>query len=357
MIKDITLNKNQYLELEKLAQGVFKPLEGFMSLKEVQSVVETMRLPDGSPFPLPILLDLSEDQCQSIKSSDQLNLFFESKQVGEVTITEVFRINKPELAYKVFGTDSPNHPGVEYLYQMGETFVGGPVKLFHQVSSDYSAHELTPKETKAFFKTKGWTTIAGFQTRNVPHRAHEFLQRTALEHVDGLFIQPLVGRKKVGDFTTEAVLKGYKALIREFFREENILLGVLSTSMRYAGPREAIFHAIIRRNFGCTHFIIGRDHAGVGNYYGKYDAHELSREFEGELGIEIMRLHGPYYCLPCDGIVTEKTCPHLEVAPQFTQQINGTDIRNILTNQSDPDPKLMRPEIVQSLAKLKIFVD
>jgi len=357
MIKDITLNKNQYLELEKIALDVFQPLKGFMTLKEVQSVVETLRLPDGSPFPLPILLDLSEDQSRNVNTSDRLNLFFESKHIGEITLTDIFCIDKPQLAQKIFGTDSSNHPGVEHLYQMGETFVGGPVRLFHRVLSDYSTHELTPKETKAFFKTQGWRTIAGFQTRNVPHRAHEFLQRTALEHVDGLFIQPLVGRKKVGDFTTEAVLKGYRTLISEFFREENVLLGVLSTSMRYAGPREAIFHAIIRRNFGCTHFIIGRDHAGVGSYYGKYDAHELSREFEGELGIEIMRLHGPYYCFPCDGIVTEKTCPHLETAPQSTQQINGTDIRDILTNQSDPDPKLMRPEIVKSLTDLKIFVD
>jgi sulfate adenylyltransferase len=356
-MKNFILNKNQYFELENLALGVFKPLEGFMGLKEVQSIVETMRLPNGSPFPIPILLDLPEDQYEIAKSSESLDLFFDEKHVGEIILTDVFRINKPEFALKVFGTDSPKHPGVEHLYQMGETFVGGPVKLFHRVSSDYSDHELTPEETKSFFKQKEWKTIVGFQTRNVPHRAHEFLQRTALEHVDGLFIQPLVGRKKAGDFTTEAVLTGYKALITEFFREDNILLGVLSTSMRYAGPREAIFHAIIRRNFGCTHFIIGRDHAGVGNYYGKYDAHALSREFEGELDIEIMRLHGPYNCVLCGGIVTEKTCPHLKTAPQSTQQINGTDIRNILTRKSDPDPKLMRSEVVQSLANLKIFVE
>ncbi len=356
-MKELILNKNQYLELEKLALGVFEPLKGFMGEKEVHSVMETMRLPDGAPFPLPILLDIDSDMQDIAKKSDRLNLYFEGELVGEILPTDVFHLNKGKVALKVFGTDSTDHPGVNHLNEMGNVFIGGPVKLFHRVTSNYSDHELTPNETKAFFKQKGWKTIVGFQTRNVPHRAHEFLQRTALEQVDGLFIQPLVGQKKVGDFTTEAVLSGYKTLIREFFRNDNVLLGVLSTSMRYAGPREAIFHAIVRRNFGCTHFIIGRDHAGVGNYYGKYEAHELSRRFEGELGIEIMRLHGPYYCRKCGSIVTEKTCPHLKTSPESTHQINGTDIRKILTHQSALDPKLMRPEIVDSLADLKIFVD
>lgn len=356
-MNELKLNKNQYLELEKLALGVFDPLKGFMEANEVHSVMETMRLPDGIPFPLPILLDINSNIKDIAIKADRLNLYFEGELVGEICPTDVFHLDKGEVALKVFGTDSSDHPGVDHLYKMGDVFVGGEVKLFHRVSSTYSDHELTPDETKAYFKQKGWKTIVGFQTRNIPHRAHEFLQRTALEQVDGLFIQPLVGQKKIGDFTTEAVLAGYKTLIRDFFRTDNVLLGVLSTSMRYAGPREAIFHAIVRRNFGCTHFIIGRDHAGVGNYYGKYDAHELSRQFEGELGIEIMRLHGPYHCQRCGGIVTEKTCPHLKNSPEFTHQINGTDIRKILTHQSALDPKLMRPEIVESLAEMKIFVD
>ncbi|MZH03674.1 MAG: sulfate adenylyltransferase [Nitrospinae bacterium] len=356
-MNDLILNKNQYLELEKLALGVFDPLKGFMGAKEVHSVMETMRLPDGVPFPLPILLDINSNMQDIAIKVDRLNLYFEGEVVGEIFPTDVFQLNKGEVALKVFGTDSSDHPGVDHLYKMGNVFVGGEVKLFHRVTSTYSDHELTPAETKAYFKQRGWKTIVGFQTRNVPHRAHEFLQRTALEQVDGLFIQPLVGQKKIGDFTAEAVLAGYKTLIQEFFRNDNVLLGVLSTSMRYAGPREAIFHAIVRRNFGCTHFIIGRDHAGVGNYYGKYDAHELSRQFEGELGIEIMRLHGPYHCQRCGGIVTEKTCPHLKTSPESTHQINGTDIRKILTHQSALDPKLMRPEIVDSLAEMKIFVD
>jgi sulfate adenylyltransferase len=356
-MKDLTLNRNQYLEFEKLALGVFNPLEGFMGFHEVSSVMETMRLPDGVPFPLPVLLDVTAEMGDIAKKTDRLNLYFEGKLVGEIFPKEVFQLNKREVALKVFGVDSSDHPGVEFLYNMEDVFIGGPVKLFHRVTSDFSDHEFTPEETKAFFKQKGWKSIVGFQTRNVPHRAHEFLQRTALDQVDGLFIQPLVGQKKVGDFTTDAVLAGYKTLIRDFFCNDNVLLGVLSTSMRYAGPREAIFHAIVRRNFGCTHFIIGRDHAGVGSYYGKYDAHELSRQFEGELGIEIMRLHGPYHCEKCDSIVTEKTCPHLKTSPESTHQINGTDIRKILTRQSALDYKLMRPEIVDSLRNMKIFVD
>ena len=198
--------------------------------------------------------------------------------------------------------------------------------------------------------------MVGFQTRNVPHRAHEYLQRVALEHCDGLFIQPLVGRKKIGDYTPEAIIVANQLLVDQFYPPHRVVLGILSTAMRYAGPREALFHALIRRNYGCTHFIIGRDHAGVGEYYGKYSAHELARQFEGDLGIDIMYLHGPYHCRRCDGIVTEHTCAHLHSDPAAITQISGTDMRTVLSGGKEPEPHLMRSEVVEALKGINLFV-
>jgi sulfate adenylyltransferase len=239
---------------------------------------------------------------------------------------------------------------------MGDFFIGGPVRVTRRVFFDFSHYELTPQETRAYFANQGWRTIVGFQTRNVPHRAHEYLQRLALEQADGLFIQPLVGRKQRGDFHPLAILSAYRTLIDNFLPAGRVLLGILSTAMRYAGPREALFHAIIRRNYGCTHFIIGRDHAGVGDYYGKYEAHRLAEQFDGELGIEVLRFAGPFYWTRCDGIVTERTCCHL-TEPDYTRQISGTDVRAMLSQGGMITNEIMRPEVVASLARLPLFID
>jgi sulfate adenylyltransferase len=259
------------------------------------------------------------------------------------------------VARLVFGTDDANHPGVAYLYRQKEVFIGGPVRLLRRAQLDISEDELTPEQTRNLFAARGWKTVAGFQTRNVPHRAHEYLQRVALEHVDGLFIQPLVGHKRAGDYTPQAIMTGYRALVGQFLPKQNVVLGILSTAMRYAGPREAVFHALIRRNYGCTHFIVGRDHAGVGQWYARYDAHDLTRRFDGELGITILRLHGPYHCRICDGIVTEKTCPH--AGSSATREISGTDMRRILTGGATPDPALMRREVVSALRDVPLFIE
>ena len=197
----------------------------------------------------------------------------------------------------------------------------------------------------------------GFQTRNVPHRAHEYLHRTALEHVDGLFIQPLIGRKKKGDYTREAILAGYRALLDGCYPEDRVELGVLTTAMRYAGPREAVFHAIIRRNYGCTHFIVGRDHAGVGGYYGDYDAQWLATSFEGELGIRIMPLNGPYHCHVCEGTVTEQTCRHFVTDPDSVVPISGTEVRNYLRAREDPPAFMMRRSVAQALHAVPLFIE
>jgi len=354
---ELHLNLTQYLELEKLALGAFAPVTGFMNEDEFRSVAETMRLPSGVPFPLPIMLDIDAETAARIKGRPAAALVFHGEQVGELCPESIFGCDKDETCRALFGTRSPEHPGVRFFKTGGEYFVGGPVKLTRRAVTDLTPHELTPQETRALFAARGWKTVTGFQTRNVPHRAHEYLQRVALEVTDGLFIQPLVGRRKIGDYAPEAILAGYRALLDGFFPKDRVVLGILTTAMRYAGPREAVFHAIIRRNFGCTHFVVGRDHAGVGDYYGKYDAHRLTERFDGELGITILRLSGPFYCRACDGIATERSCSHETTDPKAVVHIAGTDMRAMLSGGMEPDHHLMRPEIIAAARRVPLFVE
>tara|TARA_Y100001934_G_scaffold55029_1_gene67821 strand:+ start:1286 stop:2368 length:1083 start_codon:yes stop_codon:yes gene_type:complete len=354
---ELHLTKNQYLEVEKLSLGAFAPLSGFMNEEQFHNVVDDMRLPTGDPFPLPVVLDLAPDDAERIAGRPSVALVYEGEEIGTLNPESRFTCDRAAASRKIFGTDDSNHPGVNYFCGGGGVFVGGAVSLTRRVQLEFSEEERSPAETRALFASRGWKRIVGFQTRNVPHRAHEYLQRVALETVDGLFVQPLVGRKKKGDYTPEAILAGYRALIDSFYQPDRVVFGILSTWMRYAGPREAVFHAIIRRNYGCTHFIVGRDHAGVGDYYGKYDAHELTKCFDGELGIEVVRLKGPYYCRACDGIVTEQTCPHEETMPDAVTHISGTDIRAMLVGGRVPEPHLIRPEIIAALDGVPLFVE
>lgn len=353
----IDLTRDQYLEFEKIALGAFAPLTGFMTEAQFTSVVDDMRLPGGEPFTLPVCLDLTVEQADSFRNDNEVVLVHDGIEVGELHPEDFYGCDKKAVAEKIFGTTDAKHPGVANFYSGGEVFVGGPVTLKQRVRLDISDHELTPEETRAEFAKRGWKSVVGFQTRNVPHRAHEYLLRVGLEMVDGLFVQPLVGRKKKGDFTPQAILAAYNHLIGDFIRDDRAVLGILSTAMRYAGPREAVFHAIVRRNYGCTHFIVGRDHAGVGDYYGKYDAHDLTREFDGELGIEVMRLHGPFHCDRCDGIVTEHTCAHWQSDPSAVREISGTDMRAILLDGAKPAKELMRSEIVAAIQNVPFFIE
>ena len=352
----IEINRRQYLELQNIATGVFAPLAGFMNEDQFTSVVDTMRLPGGEPFTIPVVLDLSENEARRITGADRITLVFQGMETGELIPESCYNCDKDSVVDQVFQTRDVNHPGVSHFYQMGDWFVGGPVRLKRQIPLEFTEFELTPEQTRSYIAERGWRTVVGFQTRNVPHRAHEHLLRLGLERADGLFVQPLVGRKKSGDYAPLAIMTAYRSLIDRFLPRERILLGVLTTAMRYAGPREAVFHAIIRRNFGCTHFIVGRDHAGVGDYYGKYEAHELTRQFDGKLGIEVLRFFGPFYCELCDGIVTERTCPHIETEPHVTRQISGTDMRSLLTSNEGCAPELMRPEVLESIRDMPIFI-
>ncbi len=354
---ELAINRRQYLELEKIAFGAFAPLAGFMTEDEFVSVVETMRLPTRAPFPLPVILDVTGAQIRDLTGGSQVALVCEDAKVGELSLDSVYTCDKRAVAEHMFGTADAGHPGVAHFFAMGDYFIGGPARLTRRLAFEFSDYDLTPDQTRAHFADHGWQTIAGFQTRNVPHRAHEYLQRLALEQVDGLFIQPLVGRKKRGDYEPAAILTGYRTLIDGFLPRQRVLLGVLSTAMRYAGPREAIFHAIIRRNYGCTHFVIGRDHAGVGGFYGKYDAHNLAKQFGPELGIEVLLYFGPFHCKVCDGIVTERTCPHVDTEPEVTREISGTAIRALLLNGTVLGSDLIRAEVVESVRRGPLFID
>lgn len=353
----INLRQDQYLELEKIGLEAFLPLDHFMTEKEFISVTENMRLPTGYPFPIPVFLDVDKSIADKASGVTYVNLVYNNILVGKVYPESIYTCDKEKAAKHIYGTTERNHPGVARFYEQGDWFIGGKTEFIEQVKDNISNLELTPAEAKKMFIERGWKTIVGFQTRNVPHRAHEYLQKVALEHVDGLFIQPLVGQKKKGDYTPDAVMKGYRALVDDFYPTNSVVLGILSTSMRYAGPREAVFHAIIRKNYGCTHFIVGRDHAGVGDYYEKYAAHKLLHVFENEIGIKIMYLHGPFYCEPCDGIVTEHTCPHFTSNPEVTNQISGSMMREILSSGNKPDKKYFRPEILEALKGCELFIN
>jgi sulfate adenylyltransferase len=350
------LDRRQYLELEKLHTGAFAPLDQFMGEAAFHSVVDDMRLPGGHVFPLPVVFDVTAADAGQFEDAGEVDLFYCDTHVGTLWPDGLYACDRPTVAAKVYGTDDAAHPGVDQFYRMGDRFVSGRTVLHRRVDDGFARYEMTPAETRAKFARRGWKTVVGFQTRNVPHRAHEYLLRIGLELGDGLLVQPLIGQKKPGDYTPEAVMAGYEALIGPFLPSDYVVLATLSTSMRYAGPREAVFHAIIRRNYGCSHFIVGRDHAGVGGYYDKYAAHDLTRRFENELGIEILYLHGPYYCARCGGIVTEKTCSHAAAEPQVTTAISGTMVRDILGGGTEPEPHIMRPEVVAALTGRNLFI-
>lgn len=349
------LTQEQYLEFEKIHLGVFSPLTGFMGKDQYRSVVDNYCLSDGSIFTLPVVLDFSSVEYQKLKSEKKVELFFQEQLVGYFYPEDFYQPDKKDDALKIFTTTDLSHPGVSDFFSMGEYFAGGKIELIKRIPLEFSRYELTPVETKAYFKKQQWKKVVGFQTRNIPHRAHEYLQKTALEICDGIFIQPLVGKKKKGDFNPQTVVKAYEALTKGFYPSNTYLLGILSTKMRYAGPREALFHALIRKNYGCSHFIIGRDHAGVGGFYSKYQAHELAKKFSDKMEIELFLMAGPYYCSKCQGIVTEKTCPHSE-DKNYHIDISGTKIRQFLTEDIEIDERYIRPEIIHAIRSGEIFL-
>lgn len=338
----VTINEETLQDIINIETGLLAPLTGFMGEADFRGVVDHCRLADGQVFPLPITLDVPSGQFEQLRPGDMLTLDYAGKSVAELDVESKFAMTDEDIS-TVFRTSEGAHPGVRKERERSACRVGGPVRLTDRT---LLADALKPEDTRRVFMEKGWKTVVGFQTRNPIHKAHEHIQRIGLEVCDGLFINPIVGWKKTGDFTQEAVMAAYRRMIEEFYPQGRVHIAGLKTQMRYAGPREAVFHAIIRRNLGCTHFIIGRDHAGVGGYYGAYDAHALARELEPELGIQLLLTREPYFCKKCGQIVTDKHCAHYETD---RVEISGTIIRKYISDGYIPDEIMLRREIFDAI--------
>lgn len=351
----VTLDRNLLFDFVNLANGVYSPLRGFMSRNDFLKVVNDITLESGVAWPLPVVLDVGAELANEIGPGDRLGLRRpDGVPAGTVDVDSVYRYNQAEACQQLFGTTDDDHPGVRLFEFKDPFFVGGPIKAFPNGIERDGSHDLTPKETRVLFNQQGWETVVGFQTRNVPHRAHEYLQKSALEHVDGLFIQPKIGEKKAGDYTNDAILSGYESLIEQYYPASSVVLSMFKSRMWYAGPREAVFDSIVRKNYGCTHFIIGRDHAGVGNYYGDFEAQRLF-DAVGNVGIEPLYYHYAFHCEVCDGIVSEKICPH---DSDDHLEPSGTKLRGMLSEGERPPPELMRPEVAETVLTLdEVFVE
>ena len=338
-LPQIVLTTELAKEVQNIAYGVFSPLEGFLTRDDYVSVLNKRRLTTGVPWTIPIVFDIPRDS--EMKEGNDAALVQEGRPVAIIHVEDIYRYDKEELAQKVFGTTDPGHPGVAKVYSMKEFLLGGKIDLINEPKIPFAEYYLRPHDTRLLFEEKGWRTVVAFQTRNIPHVGHEYLQKTALTFTDGLFINPVIGRKKSGDFKDELILKTYQALIDNYYPKDRVVMSILPMEMRYAGPREAIFHAIIRKNFGCTHFIVGRDHAGVGNYYPPYAAQEVFKEFP-DLDITPMFFKSFFYCKKCLSVVNEKTCPH---GNQEHIDFSGTKIREMLLRKEVPPEELVRPEV------------
>ena len=344
-LKALELSARQYADLELIATGVYSPLTGFLGQADYLSVIEQMRLADGTPWSVPITLGVSLED--SARLNGLIALRFEGEIVGTLEISEKYKPDKASEAREVYRTEDAAHPGVAALMDSGDLNLAGEVKLLKLSRGDYPEHHYTPLETREIFAARGWKTVVAFQTRNPIHRAHEYLHKVALEQVDGLFLNPLVGSTKSDDVPAHVRVKAYETLLEHYYPQERVLFGVYPAAMRYAGPREAILHALSRRNYGCTHFIVGRDHAGVGNYYGTYDAQEIFNAFSSaELGIEILKFEHTFYCKKCGQLVSSRTCPH---GKEHHLLMSGTQVREKLRAGDNLPLEFTRPEVAEVL--------
>jgi len=348
--KTISLNEEQIKDIKNIARGVYSPLKGFLKEDDFGKVVTEMRLSDGTVWPIPIVLDISKKEQKRIKKEkDILLINSDSKPVALLENIQIYSYHKDYLAQNVFGTKDKTHPGVEDIYRMGEFLVGGDIKLLNDDRHPFPEYNFSPREVREIFRQRGWKKIVAFQTRNVPHRGHEFLQKTALKEVDGLFIQPVIGEKKIGDFKDEYILISYEILLNKYYPKGKVLLGILPLKMRYAGPREAVFHALIRKNFGCTHFIVGRDHAGVGNFYGPFDAQKIFDRFKKEeIGINILKYSEVVYNHKKGTYTFINQSP-----PEERISFSGSKLREYIKLKETPPSYLIRPEIFNFLAQSK----
>ncbi|HVD71181.1 MAG TPA: sulfate adenylyltransferase [Actinomycetota bacterium] len=346
----LVVGERELSDLEMLAVGALSPLTGFQGEADYRSVLDSMRLANGLPWAIPVVLSVSEDQAHQFGSGGSVALLPAegADALAVLRVSETFKRDKAKEAVSVYRTDDTEHPGVKAVYEAGDYCVAGTLEVISlPPHDDFQNYRLTPAETRAVFAERGWKTVVGFQTRNPIHRAHEYIQKCALEIVDGLLVHPLVGATKGDDVPADVRMRCYEALFEGYYPKDRAMVSVFPAAMRYAGPREAIWHAICRKNYGCTHFIVGRDHAGVGSYYGTYDAQQIFTEFEpGELGITTLNFEHSFWCESCEGMASPKTCPHGE---ETRISLSGTKVREMLRNGERPPQEFSRPEVADIL--------
>jgi sulfate adenylyltransferase len=347
----VTLDERATSDLVMIAIGGFSPLKGFMEQADYEKVVEEMYLTNGLPWSIPITLSVSEEVAAPLKEGNWVRLDDQNgKFIGVLELTQKYHYVKAHEAVNVYLTDDQAHPGVKVVYDQGPVNLAGPIWLLereaHPLFPDY---QIDPAESRKRFEELGWKTIVGFQTRNPIHRAHEYIQKCAMETVDGLFLHPLVGATKEDDIPADVRMRCYEIMLDRYYPKDRVVLGINPSAMRYAGPREAIFHALIRKNYGCTHFIVGRDHAGVGDYYGTYDAQYIFDKFQpGELGIVPMMFEHAFYCKRTQQMATTKTSPS---GPEERVHLSGTKVRALIRDGQLPPPEFSRPEVAAELIR------
>jgi sulfate adenylyltransferase len=346
----LTVNERELSDLEMLAVGALSPLTGFLGEKDYRSILDTMHLSGGLPWTIPVTLSLTEEDLKRIGGADQVALVPAegAEPLAVVDVEETFSRDREAEANGVFGTTDAEHPGVKALHAAGDYCLAGTVRVIDLPPHDnFQQYRLTPAQTREAFRKRDWRRVVGFQTRNPVHRAHEYLQKCAMEIVDGLLLHPLVGQTKGDDVPADVRMRCYEVLFENYYPKDRAMVSVFPAAMRYAGPKEAIWHAIARKNYGCTHFIVGRDHAGVGNYYGTYDAQKIFEEFEPEeLAITPLFFEHSFFCNKCEGMGSPKTCPHSD---EDRVILSGTKVREMLRAGQKPPIEFSRPEVAQIL--------
>ncbi len=345
----VSVSHELRLDFENIAFGLYSPLKGPLTETDFDSVVSKGRLSNAVPWSIPILLDVTEDAASKFNAGDSIAIESNGEPFAVVEVDDKYGWDKEVYNTNIYKTTDGEHPGVAKTNGMNPVLVGGSMEIFNESPGTFPRYRLKPEETRFLFKEKGWRTVAGFQTRNAPHMGHEYVQKTALSFVDGLFINPLIGKKKAGDFTDIVILESYQALIDHYFLKNSATMVTLEMEMRYAGPKEAIHHAIVRKNYGCSHFIVGRDHAGVGSYYGPFEAQEIFDDYP-DLGIAPIFFRNFFHCNKCGGPQNDKICPH---GDEDRENFKGRVMRKLLAEGENPDPTQMRPEVTEAILRHK----